>query len=376
MTENEAYQEFLKIRWPETNGEPVCPKCGSWQYRKIRTRSLFRCKACNKQFSAVSGTKFHSRKLPYSVLLAAMRQANVGEATTTIASTLHIQGKSSWAIAKKQQQGDDMTAGFRTYQSRPTGNLMHVGMNQLTDLVVRPGMRKFLWPLCLYRGAMSPGHAHRLWNYALLMMAAEAETLADGMKMAHNPAFVQLCGPVSRPQKITMFSFFGRLWNSPDVTDNIPGFTEYVRSLGLGPSWLTPVARETNEQYCAPWRVSTHPDFDPKAEKPESGIRNLYYPYLVHDPKKSDGHEVVLLANEIVSKQLPAQVRADACQDLAVAILSGEIRPEDAYDWVNRYVRDVFKMHPTKFDQGGPIVSFDQPDFRHSNDPSPRTDRI
>lgn len=263
-------------------------------------------------------------------------------------------------------------SSFLTYQSRATGNLMPVGMNYLSDLVVRPGIRKFLWPLCLYKGNMSPGHAHRLWNFSLLMMAAEAETLADGMKLAHNPAYAQLCGPVGKPQKITMFSFFGRLWNSPDVTDNIPGFTEYVRSLGLGPSWLRPVSLETAEQFCAPWRVSTHPDYDPKAEKPESGLRPRYYPYLVHDPETSDGQEIVQLVNEIVSKQLPAQVRADACQDLAVGILSGEINPADAYDWVNRYVRDVFKMHPTKWAD----ISFDQPLFADGPNPLPMTDRI
>lgn len=253
--------------------------------------------------------------------------------------------------------------GFHNYRARATGNLMHVGMNSLTDLVVRPGMRKFLWPLCLYRGQMNPGHAHRLWNYALLMMAAEAETLADGLSLAHNPSFAQLCGPVNKPQKQTLYGFFGRLWDNPDVTDNIPHFTEYVRSLDLGPSWLKRVSLETAEQYCAPWRVSTHPEHDPRAEKPESGAKVLYYPYLVHDPASSDGSEIVMLVNEIVSKTLPPQVRADVCQDLAVAILSGDIRPQDAYDWVNRYVRDVFKLHPTKWGASGPLVSLDQPVF-------------
>jgi Transposase zinc-ribbon domain len=29
MTETEAEAEFRKVRWPETNGEPVCPVCGT-----------------------------------------------------------------------------------------------------------------------------------------------------------------------------------------------------------------------------------------------------------------------------------------------------------------------------------------------------------
>lgn len=38
------------------------------------------------------------------------------------------------------------------YHRRPTNRVVPVGMNYLSDLVVRPGMRKRLWPLCLYRG--------------------------------------------------------------------------------------------------------------------------------------------------------------------------------------------------------------------------------
>lgn len=243
----------------------------------------------------------------------------------------------------------------RTYWARPTGNMMSVGMNYLTELVVRPGIRKFLWPLCLYRGQMNPGHAHRLWNYALLMMAAEAETLADGMKLAHNPAFAQLCGPVNKPQKMTLFSFFGRLWDSPDVTDNIPGFTEYVRSLGLGPCWLTPVSLETSEQFCAPWRISTHPDFDPRAEKPETGAKPLYYPYLAHDPK-SDGNDLVLLANKVVPHTLPHDIRADVCQELIVSILSGEITRDQAHDHVQKHIGRVFRSVDFKYGGGNLMV--------------------
>lgn len=268
-----------------------------------------------------------------------------------------------------------MTA-MQAYRARATGNLMPVGMNYLSDLIVRPGIRKFLWPLCLYRGQMNPGHAHRLWNFTLLMMAAEAETLADGMKLAHNPAYAQLCGPVNKPQKQTLYSFFGRLWNSPDVTDNIPGFTDYVRSMEIGPSWLTPVSRETSEQFCAPWRVSTHPDFDPKAEKPESGAKALYYPYLAHDPKKSDGEDLVLLANKLVPHTLPHDIRADVCQELIVSILSGEISRDQAHDHVQKHIGRVFKSvefkymgsKHLKFSMDAKIRGYDPEDDRSLHD--------
>lgn len=267
--------------------------------------------------------------------------------------------------------------GFHNYHARPTRNLMNVGMNSLSDLVVRPGIRKFLWPLCLYRGQMNQGHAHRLWNYALLMMAAEAETLADGMTLAHNPAFAQLCGPVNKPQKQTMYSFFGRLWSNPDVTDNIPHFTEYVRSLDLGPSWLKPVPLETAEQFCAPWRKSLHPDYDPRAERPESGAKPLYYPYLAHDPQnKESGSDLVALANRLVPTTLPHDIRADVCQELIVSILAGEITRDQALDHVQKHIGRVFKSvefkymgsRHLKFSMDAKIRGFDADDERSLHD--------
>lgn len=249
--------------------------------------------------------------------------------------------------------------GFHNYRAKATGNLMNVGMNSLTDLVARPGMRKFLWPLCLYRGRMDQGHAHRLWNYALLMMAAEAETLADGLSLAHNPAYAQLCGPVNKPQKQTLYGFFGRLFDNPDVTDNIPQFTEYVRSLDLGPSWLKRVPLETDQQFCAPWRVSTHPDHDARAERPESGARPLYYPYLAHDPDSSTGADLVLLANKLVPTTLPHDIRADVCQELIVSILTGEISRDQAHDHVQKHIGRVFKSVEFKWTPAGHKFSMD-----------------
>lgn len=242
---------------------------------------------------------------------------------------------------------------MQKYRARATGRVMHVGMNYLTDLIIRPGIEKYFRPLLLYRGNMNPGHAHRLWNMTLLMMAAEAETLSDGFKILHNPSFAQLCGPVRAPTKPTLNSFFGRLWNSSDVTDLIPGLTEYVKSMQLGPCRLTRVELETIQLFCAPWRLSEHPDHDPKAEKPEVGATPLYYPYLIHDPKKSDGHDLVVLANKVVPEGLPHDIRADVCQELIVSILSGHVKKENAREHVQKHINRVFRSVEFKYLQSG-----------------------
>ena len=39
--EEGAYATFCKLRWPETDGEPVCPKCGSQPEDKWIRKSCF-----------------------------------------------------------------------------------------------------------------------------------------------------------------------------------------------------------------------------------------------------------------------------------------------------------------------------------------------
>jgi len=236
---------------------------------------------------------------------------------------------------------------YMRYQCAATNATVPVGMNYLSDLIIRPGIQKYFRPLLLYRGNMNYGHAHRLWNLVVLMMAAECETLADGLKVLQNPAFAQLCGPVKAPTKMGLNSFFGRLWDSPDVTRVLPGMTEYVKMMGLGPSRLTPVDLESDRQFVASWRVSNHPDFDPQAEKPENGVRALYYPFMAHDPKKpDDGQKIVMLVNKMVPKFLPEGIRADACQELVVGLLSGDVPASKAHDWVIEYVRKIYRAYP------------------------------
>lgn len=72
MGEDAAYENFRKLRWPDTDGKAVCPKCGCLETYDIKTRRRFKCMACHHQFSVTSGTIFASRKLPFTTLLAAI----------------------------------------------------------------------------------------------------------------------------------------------------------------------------------------------------------------------------------------------------------------------------------------------------------------
>ncbi len=72
MSEDEARTAFRKIRWIETEGEPICPECGCVDHYDLKTRQVYKCKGCSKQYSITSGTIFASRKLRVRDILAAI----------------------------------------------------------------------------------------------------------------------------------------------------------------------------------------------------------------------------------------------------------------------------------------------------------------
>ncbi len=75
MTVEEGERAFCMIRWPDTNGSPVCPICGSldaYEARRPNGSLRFRCKGCKKDFTVTSGTLFASHKLPLKSYLAAI----------------------------------------------------------------------------------------------------------------------------------------------------------------------------------------------------------------------------------------------------------------------------------------------------------------
>jgi transposase-like protein len=75
MKDEETEARFRQIRWSETDGEPVCPYCGSldaYDCRRLKGAPRFRCKGCKKDFSITSGTLFASHKLPLRCYLAAI----------------------------------------------------------------------------------------------------------------------------------------------------------------------------------------------------------------------------------------------------------------------------------------------------------------
>jgi transposase-like protein len=72
MSDEEARAKFIEIRWSDNDGKPYCAHCGCFDVYSCRSRPIWRCKECGRQFSVTSGTQFHSRKLPHRDYLLAI----------------------------------------------------------------------------------------------------------------------------------------------------------------------------------------------------------------------------------------------------------------------------------------------------------------
>lgn len=105
--EEAAYVTFRQLRWPETNGEPVCPRCGSPDHYDIPTRRKFKCAACQHQFSVTSGTIFASRKMSFTDLLGAICifvNAVKGISACQLSRDLDCQYRTAFVLAHKLRE--------------------------------------------------------------------------------------------------------------------------------------------------------------------------------------------------------------------------------------------------------------------------------
>ncbi len=107
MGEDQAYTLFRSLRWPETDGEAVCPKCGCCDAYDIPTRRKFQCKACGHQFSVTSGTLFAARKLSFTDLLAAIAifaNGAKGISALQMSRDLDCQYKTAYVLSHKLRE--------------------------------------------------------------------------------------------------------------------------------------------------------------------------------------------------------------------------------------------------------------------------------
>ncbi len=91
-----AVDFVAKMRWP--NG-PVCPRCACVEYSYLKTRRVWKCKACKKQYSVKAGTIFEDSPLGLNKWLPAVwliANAKNGISSHELGRALGVTQKSTW----------------------------------------------------------------------------------------------------------------------------------------------------------------------------------------------------------------------------------------------------------------------------------------
>jgi transposase-like protein len=110
MSERGAENVFVRLRWPETDGRPVCPQCGCqtcYDCRRSENQSRWRCKACRADFTATSGTLFAWHKLPlrtYLMAIAVFCNEVKGKSMLAFCRDLDVQYKTAFVLAHKLRE--------------------------------------------------------------------------------------------------------------------------------------------------------------------------------------------------------------------------------------------------------------------------------
>ena len=110
ISEDDVAMLFRKLRWPETDGEPVCPSCGSLEHWWLTNQKKWKCKqaGCRKQFSITSGTVFAHRKLTYKQILIGARafsQGAKGNSGIDISGDVGCTYKTGFVLQHKFREG-------------------------------------------------------------------------------------------------------------------------------------------------------------------------------------------------------------------------------------------------------------------------------
>jgi transposase-like protein len=110
MSDAEVEATFRLVRWPSTDGKPVCSHCGgldAYDNRRASGAQRYRCSQCGKDFSITSGTLFASHKLSlrlYLAAIAAFCNEVKGKSMLALSRELGLSYKAAFVLCHKLRE--------------------------------------------------------------------------------------------------------------------------------------------------------------------------------------------------------------------------------------------------------------------------------
>src|ERR1700674_4544167 len=90
-------EEVASVKWPK--GEPICPRCGSKRNSFLKTRLMWKCSECKKQYSVKVGTIFEDSAVGLDKWLSAiwmLANCKNGVSSYEIGRALEVTQKTAW----------------------------------------------------------------------------------------------------------------------------------------------------------------------------------------------------------------------------------------------------------------------------------------
>lgn len=198
--------------------------------------------------------------------------------------------------------------------------MKELNYTKLKSELANPYWQQSLSPLWLkFNGAHTP-HRHRA-NFLCVysMFLTECETFREGRALLKSDEMFHVCGRHSLPDGPVLMMMSGRISATPSLANRYIGFADYLRMLG-----------GFEAQPRGHWR--------------ESKEEVLQYPYIRGEVK---GEQTMLLEiHKLLPKYLPPDHKGEICQDIFVALLSGETTMANLPDHIGRYVKAARKNMP------------------------------
>jgi hypothetical protein len=203
--------------------------------------------------------------------------------------------------------------------------------------------RHLLRPLLLFMGSQSEGRIRSLWNLLTTLKDMDVPSVTEAIKLARMEDYRHVCGLHANPTNSTFCSIVSRVVARKDVAQLVPGLWEYARHLGHSSGGniftLDPIAEQA-------YRVRSSRDWRLAPRAFRETLPELY-PYISGNPTSE--HEMLMAVDQIVPKGLPNSVRSDVCQDMIVAVLSGDTTVENLRGDLKKYMGQFWKMFPDKY---------------------------
>lgn len=216
---------------------------------------------------------------------------------------------------------------------------------------------------------MGEGYISKMFKFSRILMAAEVYHVDDietiqknSHDLLHFSGIHKIRFDVAKAGALRFF--WSQLWES-QALKQYPDLKEYIEDVCEASVYKAGKSRRSyglllsSEGARRPWRTDEWYAARAPKKIPYQKLTE-FYPYISVTP--TEDHELLLAVDRIVPKGLNPDTRADVCQDMIVAILSGEVSLENMAGERPKYMKQFFKMFPAKYGH----LSLDMPIFEDS----------